>query len=81
MIRVRLKEAMRRLERASGERVTYSTLAKKTGLSRATIEAIGSRPEYQPSLRAIDLLCVALKCDVEDLLVRTSPRVQRRGSA
>lgn len=78
MIRVRLREAMHLHERASGERVTYSTLAKKTGLSRATLEAIGSRNGYLPSLRAIDQICAALNCDLSDLLERIPPRASKR---
>jgi putative transcriptional regulator len=78
VIRVRLREAMRRLERASGEKVTYSSLAKKTGLSRATIEAIGSRASYQPSLRAIDELCTALDCELSELLERVPARGSRK---
>lgn len=61
---------MQRHERACGEKLTYSTLAKKTGLSRATLEAIGSRAGYLPSLRVIDQICAALNCDVSDLLER-----------
>jgi DNA-binding Xre family transcriptional regulator len=70
---------MRRLEHATGEKVTYSSLAKKTGLSRATVEAIGSRADYQPSLRAIDQLCAALGCELADLLERIPTRGSRKG--
>jgi putative transcriptional regulator len=81
VIRVRLREAMRRHERAIGARITYGWLAKRTGLSRATIEAIGSRPRYQPSLEAIDLLCEALECELVDLLERKPARARRKGVA
>jgi putative transcriptional regulator len=71
---------MRRRERASGERVTYKTLAKKTGLSRATLEAIGSRESYNPRLSTIDRLCEALDCAPGELLeiVPTSKKMRRR---
>jgi putative transcriptional regulator len=78
VIRVRLREVMRQLERSSGEKVTYSSLAKKTGLSRATVEAIGSRVDYQPSLKAIDRLCTALECELPDLLERIPARGSRK---
>jgi DNA-binding Xre family transcriptional regulator len=78
VIRVRLREAMRRLERSSGEKITYASLAKRTGLSRATVEAIGSRQDYQPSLRAIDQLCTALGCELPDLLERIPTRGSRK---
>jgi DNA-binding Xre family transcriptional regulator len=81
VIRVRLREAMRRHERATGVRVTYDWLAKRTGLARATVEAIGSRPRYQPSLQAIDLLCEALACELSELLERQPTRARRKGAA
>jgi len=71
---------MRRRERATGERLTYETLAKKTGLSRATLEAIGSRESYNPRLSTIDRLCLALECSPGDLLEIEpgSKRLRRR---
>lgn len=78
MIRVRLREAIERHERATGEKVTYSSLARATGLSRSTIEAIGSRPGYQPSLFVIDQLCTALRCELAELLERVSSRRARK---
>ena len=78
MIRVRLREAIERHERATGEKVTYSSLARATGLSRSTIEAIGSRPGYQPSLFVIDQLCTALRCEFAELLERVPSRRARK---
>jgi DNA-binding Xre family transcriptional regulator len=79
VIRVRLREAIHRHERSTGEKVTYSSLARSTGLSRSTIEAIGSRPGYQPSLYVIDQLCTALRCELAELLERVPPRAARKG--
>lgn len=81
MIRMRLRDAMRRRERATGERLTYETLAKKTGLSRATIEAIGSRADYNPRISTIERLCAALDCTPADLLDYSAggPRLRPRG--
>ena len=81
MIRVRLRDAMRRKQSATGERVTYEALAKKTGLSRATLEAIGSRPTYNPRISTIERLCAALDCTPAELLDYSSaaPRLRPRG--
>jgi DNA-binding Xre family transcriptional regulator len=81
VIRVRLRELMRRRERAKGERVTYEALAKKTGLSRATVEAIGSRASYNPRISTIERLCAALDCTPGELLDYSpaNPRLRPRG--
>jgi DNA-binding Xre family transcriptional regulator len=70
---------MVRHEKRTGERVTYDWLATKTGLSRATIEAIGSRVDYNPRLSTLDSICSALQCTPSDLLVHESPSRARRG--
>lgn len=59
---------MRRRGSATGQRITYEWLAKKTGLSRPTLEAIGSRGTYNPTLSTIERLCLALECSPADLL-------------
>lgn len=68
MIRVCLREAMERYERNTGERITYDILSKRTGLSRATIEALGSRAGYNPRLSTIESLCHALGCTPAEIL-------------
>lgn len=68
MLRVRLREALEAAESRLGERITYPRLARLTGLSRATLEAIGSRPSYNPRLSTIERLCDALECTPGDLL-------------
>ena len=68
MIRVRLREAMQKCHDESGAPVTYEWLARKTALSRATIEAIGSRTTYNPRLSTISRLCEALRCSPAELL-------------
>ena len=81
MIRVRLRDMMRRRERTTGERVTYQALAKKTGLSRATLEAIGSRASYNPRISTIERLCTALDCTAGEILDYSpvGPRVRPKG--
>lgn len=68
MIAFKLKEEMEGFSERSGERMTYERLAEKTGIARATLEAIGSRPGYNTTLETIDKNCRALKCDLGDLL-------------
>lgn len=68
MLRVRLREALESAEARLGERITYGELARLTGLSRATLEAIGSRPAYNPRLSTIERLCHVLGCSPADIL-------------
>ncbi len=52
-----------------GKRLTYQQLAEMTGISKATLEAIGSRPDYNTTLAVLDTLCQSLDCSISDLLV------------
>ncbi len=52
----------------TNEKMTYERLAELTGLSRATLESLGTRDEYNPSLKTIDKICHALDCTPNDLL-------------
>lgn len=49
-------------------KLTYHELAELAGLSKATLEAIGSRPDYNTTLSALDILCRVLECSISDLL-------------
>lgn len=68
MIVVKIREAMERYRYRTGQRLTYEKLAQQTGLSRTTIEAIASRPDYNTTLTTIEKLCRALDCTPGDLL-------------
>jgi DNA-binding Xre family transcriptional regulator len=68
MIRVKLKEALQAHYQRTQERMTYEELAKRSGLSTATIASLASRAGYNPTLSVIDRLCFALECPVQDLL-------------
>ena len=68
VIEVKLREAMEDYRRRTGERMTYEGLAERTGLARSTIESIGTRADYSPSLSTIDKICAALRCAPGDLL-------------
>ena len=52
-----------------GERLTYQQLSEMTGIAKATLEAIGSRPEYNTTLAVLDTLCKHLDCSISELLV------------
>jgi len=68
MIVVKLREAMQVYRARTGERMTYARLARVTGVARATLETIGSRPGYNTTLGTIEKICRALGCGLEDLL-------------
>ena len=68
MIVVKLREAMEDYRRQTGERITYETLAERTGLARTTLESIASRTDYNASLHAIEKICRALDCTPGQLL-------------
>ena len=48
--------------------MSYADLAERTGLARATIEALGSRPHYNTTLATVNKLCQTLGCELSDLL-------------
>ena len=59
-----LAENLRRLRQDAG--VTQKDLAKRLGLSHATLHRI-ERGNYNPSLRVLEELCEALDCRPGDL--------------
>ena len=74
MMRVKLREAMRKHRQRTGERMTYEKLAERTGLSKATLESVASRGNYNTRLSTIDKLCRALGCQPSDLLELTTEK-------
>ena len=68
MIKVRLRQAMNLYSQRTGTKLTYVDLAVKTGISRATIEALGSRNDYNTTLATVDALCNALNCEIGEIL-------------
>lgn len=72
MIKVKLRLAMAAYAERTGQKVTYQQLAEHTGLSKATLEALGSREDYNTTLTTIDALCTYLGCQIQDLLEFTS---------
>lgn len=68
MIVVKLRAAMESFRHRTGERLTSETLADKAGVSKATVEALSSRPAYNTTLATLEKLCRALGCGPGDLL-------------
>jgi DNA-binding Xre family transcriptional regulator len=54
--------------RRTGERITYESLAHRTGLARATLESLASRQTYNTRLSTIEKICRALGCTPGELL-------------
>jgi DNA-binding Xre family transcriptional regulator len=68
MIEVKLRRAMAAYRRRTGVKLTYDTLAARTGLSIATLQSLAARPHYNTRLSTIEKICVALDCAPGDLL-------------
>jgi putative transcriptional regulator len=67
-LRVRVRECIDLHEAKTGRRLTYADLAKRTGMSEATIKSLASRPGYNATIRTIERLCIALGAEPADLL-------------
>jgi putative transcriptional regulator len=67
-LRIKLKDALEAYESRTGQRMTYEQLAAATGVSRATVESIASRQDYNATLATVGKICAALQCQPADLL-------------
>ena len=81
MILVKLRQAMEAYRLRTGERMTYQKLSSRSGVSIGTLQSIGSRPDYHPTLANIDKICLALEIPIQDLVevIPDSPK-SKRGS-
>jgi DNA-binding Xre family transcriptional regulator len=68
MISVKLRDAMESYRRRKGVRLTYESLAEKTGIAITTLQSLASRQGYNTRLSTIEKLCVVLECGPGDLL-------------
>jgi len=68
VININLRKAMSEHSSKIGKKVTYADIAAGTGLSKATLEALGSRNHYNTTLATVDSLCKFFECDLSDLL-------------
>jgi DNA-binding Xre family transcriptional regulator len=67
-MKIKLREQMAAYGRRTGEPLTYAILAERTGLSRASLESMATRPTYNATLTTIEQICIALGCSPGDLL-------------
>jgi DNA-binding Xre family transcriptional regulator len=67
-IRVRLRECLDLYRARTGKQLSYAELAERAGLSRATVESLASRTDYNATLRTLEKLCLVLKVDPDELL-------------
>ncbi len=68
MIVVKLRDAMEQYRRNAHERMTYKRLSDLTGIAVGTLQQIGSRLDYHPTLGNVEKMCKALEVDLTDLL-------------
>jgi len=55
-------------EARTGQHITYAELAEATGLSEATVQSIGSRPDYNATLAVVERLCLALHVTPSEMI-------------
>ena len=67
-MKVRLREQMIAYRERTGEPLTYAMLAQRTGLSRFSLESLGTRESYNTTLDTVERICVALGCGPGELL-------------
>ena len=72
VIRIHLRKQMAAFEKRTRQPMSYDKLATLTGLSRATLESLGSRETYNPRLSTIAQICAALDCKLDELLELTT---------
>ena len=54
--------------RRTGEKITYEDLADMTGIATGTLQSIGGRPNYRPTLANVEKLCRALEVPLHEML-------------
>jgi len=83
MLVVKLRDAMEEYHRRTGENITYRQLAKMTGIAKGTLEQIGSRLDYHPTLANVEKLCVALEVPLYRMLeiIPEPPKRKRRSKS
>ena len=67
-MKVRLREQMVAYRERTGEPLTYAMLAERTGLSRFSLESLGTRESYNTTLDTVERICLALGCAPGELL-------------
>ena len=76
MIVIQLREAMKAYKRQHGNKFTYVTLGKATGISPATLDAIENRTDYNTTIDTLDKICRELKTTPYDIIVFDPTKAQ-----
>ena len=67
MIRYRLRERIADYEFESGRKLTYTEIARETGVTRVTLSKLATKRGYTTTTHVLDRLCKFFNCDVGDL--------------
>jgi len=67
-MKIKLRDQMAAYRKRTGQPLTYADLADRTGLSRFSLESLGTRSSYNTTLDTIERICRALGCTPADLL-------------
>ncbi len=71
---------MQAYKRQTGERMTYHILAERTGIAQGTLEVMGSRADYNATIRTLERICLALDVTFGELLeiIPDPPKPKKR---
>ena len=68
-MKFRLKELMARKEIETGEKVTYYSVSKATGISTSTLSNLANNKQKMVGLSVLDRLCAYFQCPIQDLMI------------
>lgn len=68
VIRIKLRQLLDDLAFREQRHITLRELARRSGITPATLARIATVPGYNATLRNIDALCTALSCSPGELL-------------
>jgi DNA-binding Xre family transcriptional regulator len=83
MIAIKLREAMQRYKRRTGQKMTYQILAEISAVAEPTLHSIGSRRNYNATLATLEKICWALDVTPAELLelIDDRPKPKKRKTA
>ena len=70
MIVIKLRDAIGVYRRRTGKRITHREIADATGISKSTLDTIGSKFKYNATLETIDKLCAVLDVTLDQIRER-----------
>lgn len=79
MIILKLREAIEAYRRRTGERMTYQRLSEATGIAKGTLQQMGRKLDYHPTLENVEKLCLALDTPLGGMIeiVPDPPKAKR----